>query len=93
MKDGHDSIENHLSFFDLHKSRLNYLVQLILSLLKVRRVNLCKLGLCFDDEVKTSSVYRRIQRFLAGVIFPFDQVSCFVWDKFQDNHPTHSIGP
>ncbi|MEO0900339.1 MAG: IS4 family transposase [Bacteroidota bacterium] len=88
MKDSHDLIEDQLSFFDLHKSRLKCLVQLLLGFLTVRSVNLCKLSLCFDVEVKSNSVYRRIQRFLSGVIFPFDQLSCFVWDKFQDTGPT-----
>ncbi len=52
MKNSHDSFEDHLSFFFLHKGLLNCLVQLILTLLKVRRVDLCKLNLCFDAEVK-----------------------------------------
>ena len=88
MKYSHASVEDQLSFFDLHKSRLKCLVQLILGLLRIRSVNLCKLSLCFDSEVKFSSVYRRIQRFLSGVIFPFDQLSCFIWGKFQDDGPT-----
>ncbi|MEO1805923.1 MAG: IS4 family transposase [Bacteroidota bacterium] len=88
MKYTHSFFEDQFSFFDLHKSRLQCLSHLVLALLEVRTVNLSRLSLCFDIEAKSLSVYRRIQRFLAKVQFPFDQLSVFIWDKFQSDHST-----
>jgi len=87
MKFSEGSLEDQFSFFDLHLSRLKCLCQLVLGLIHLRTVNLASLSLVFSGKASSSSSYRRIQRFLANFVFPFDALSKFIWDHFQGEKP------
>lgn len=88
MKDTQALLEGQFSFFDLHLSRLKCLCKLVHGLIQVRTVNLSELSLCFGEKVQKLSSFRRIQRFFAQVSFPFDQLSGFIWDRFQGDEST-----
>ena len=47
----------------LNKSRINFIAEFILALIKVRTVNLVEIAQAFSGSTKLSSKYRRIQRF------------------------------
>lgn len=87
MKDTQALLEGQFSFFDLHLSRLKCLCNLVSGLIQLRTVNLPSLSLCFVGKADSSSSFRRIQRFLAQVCFPFDLLSRFIWDHFQGSDP------
>lgn len=82
MKDTQVQLEAQFSFFSLHKSRLHCLCQLVLGVIQLRTVNLSSLSVSFGGEAHWLSSFRRIQRFLAEVCFPFDLLSQFVWHHF-----------
>lgn len=88
MKDTQGLLEDQLSFFELHLSRLKCLSKLVSSVIQLRSVNLSSLSLCFGGKAQSSSSFRRIQRFLAEICFPFDLLSRFLWDHFQGKDPT-----
>lgn len=88
MKDTQAHLEDQFSFFDLHLSRLKCLCTLVHGLIQVRTVNLSELSLCFGGAAQKLSSFRRIQRFLAQICFPFDQLSGFIWKRFQGDSPT-----
>ena len=48
----------------MHLSRVNFLVQFMVALLKVRTVNLAELSLALSPKAKVSSNYKRLQRFM-----------------------------
>lgn len=49
--------------FAWHGSRLNFLASFLLALIQVRTVNLTELAVAFSGQAKTSSNYKRLQRF------------------------------
>ena len=55
-----------------HKSRANFLAQVIYAIIAVKSVNLFQIALGFSCRAQVSSCYRRIQRFLSS--FAFDQL-------------------
>ena len=87
MKNTEGLLEEQLSFIDLHLSRLKCLSCMILGLIKVRTVNLSELSLCFRTEVQPLSCFRRMQRFLSQVAFPYDLLSKYLWEEFQGKDP------
>ena len=54
-----------------HKTRANFLAQMIYAIIAVKSVNLYQVALSFSSTVQPSSCYRRIQRFFSS--FTFDQ--------------------
>ena len=46
-----------------HQARIIFLAQFILSLLKARSVNLCRIAEYFQTLAKKESSYRRVKRF------------------------------
>ena len=88
MKDTQALLEDQFSFFELHLSRLKCLSSIIMGLIQLRTVNLSSLSLCFKGDAQSSSSYRRIQRFLSELCFPFDLLSGFIWAHFQGEEPT-----
>lgn len=63
-------LEKILSYFlNWNKARISFLTQIIQSLFRVRTVNLTQIAEAFQTDSKTSSSYRRIQRF-------FESFSC-----------------
>ena len=49
-----------------HGSRLDFLAKFILSLIKVRTVNLAEIATAFPGPAKVESHYKRLQRFFRG---------------------------
>lgn len=88
MKDTLRQLEDQLSFLDMHLSRLKCLSNLIIGLIELRTVNLSQLSLCFEGEAKQSSVFRRIQRFLATFTLPYNALSVYLWNRFQSQEAT-----
>src|SRR6187401_2701681 len=58
--------------FSLNKARLNCLIQLIISVIKMRTVNLKELAQAFSGKATSDSAYRRIQRFFREVSLDSD---------------------
>ena len=58
-----------------HQARIIFLAQFILSLLKARSVNLCRIAEYFQTPAKKESSYRRIKRFFKLYSFCFTQLS------------------
>ncbi|MBL0229504.1 MAG: hypothetical protein IPP76_01410 [Moraxellaceae bacterium] len=56
----------------MNKSRLTCLAGMLLSLLRLKQVNLTQLALAFSSEATPQSRYRRLQRFFAEVVFNYD---------------------
>ena len=83
MKVTQDLLKDQFWFFSLHGSRLSCLCGMVCSMLQVRSVNLSELSICFASHAQVSSVFRRLQRFLAQVCFPFDELSQYVWNRFE----------
>jgi hypothetical protein len=57
--------------------RLEFMARFILSLIKVKTVNLTQIALAFNGQVKSASNYRRIQRFFEQ--FSFDKQAVTQW--------------
>ena len=53
----------------INKSRIKFISEFILALIKVRTVNLVEISQSFSGEAKLSSVYRKIQRFFLEISF------------------------
>lgn len=87
MKDTQALLIDQFSFFDMHLSRLKCLCNMVTGLIQLRSVNLPSLSLCFIGKADSSSSFRRMQRLLAEICFPFDLLSCFIWDHFQGVEP------
>lgn len=58
-----------------NKARLHFIASFLIALLKVRTVNLSEIADAFPGTAKKESKYRRIQNFLAGYIFDFDDTA------------------
>ncbi|MDR2145443.1 MAG: IS4 family transposase [Tannerella sp.] len=64
---------------ELHLARIHLICLFISSLCKVKSVNFSKLSAGFDTASKSSSNYRRIQRFIATVEFPVKLVAKLIF--------------
>lgn len=58
-----------------NKARADLMSFFIVSLLKVRSVNLAKIAVAMPGKAKTESKYKRLQRFFAGFDFNMDDIS------------------
>lgn len=68
--------------FGWNKARMTCFACLLLSLIKVRTVNLVKLSCGFDSPAKLSSRYQRIKRFFSGYTIDFSQVAIWMVNLF-----------
>jgi hypothetical protein len=62
----------------LRGQRLDFLARFTLGLIATRTVNLTQIALTFGGKAKTSSRYRRIQRFFASFTVPQEMLVSFV---------------
>ena len=69
-------------YLPLNKSRLTCLAGMLLSLLRLKQVNLTQLALAFSSEATPQSRYRRLQRFFADVVFNYDHVAHLIMSLF-----------
>ncbi len=58
-----------------HKARATLLSCFIVALLKVRTVNLTKIAVAMPGKAKTSSKYKRLQRFFSGFNFSMEGIA------------------
>ena len=58
--------------FNWHKSRIEFLAQMLRAIIAVRTVNLAQIAIVFSSKSKVESSYRRIQRFFK--LFKFDPI-------------------
>lgn len=63
--------------FSESRHRIEFMSRFILSLIKVKTVNLTQIALAFNGQVKSASNYRRIQRFFEG--FSLDKQAISQW--------------
>jgi len=73
------TLSQHFSF---NKSRIECFSLLILSLIKVRTVNLSELAQGFEGKAKLKSKYRRIQRFFDNLDLEISTVSSYLLKLF-----------
>lgn len=69
-------------YLPLNKSRLSCLCGILLSLLRLKQVNLTQLALAFSSEASLQSRYRRLQRFFAEVVFNYDHIAHLIMSLF-----------
>ena len=79
-----DSLRQVLSQLNWHSARITLLSNVILSLIKVRTVNLTQLAISFETKCKTSSNYRRLQRFLKSFPLDYDLVAKLIANFLPD---------
>jgi hypothetical protein len=70
--------------FYWHKSRIFCLIQTIQALFLVKTVNLSQIASAFRNDVKTSSSYRRLQRFFKDFSFDMSTIVVLVLRLFVD---------
>lgn len=69
----------------LNLARIRLICLFISALCKVRSVNFSKLSSGFDNQSASSSNYRRIQRFIAGVELPMKWISQLIFSLLPNN--------
>ena len=57
-----NSLKEELSHLNWHPARIMLASHFILSLIKVRTINLAELAVAFETKTKTTSNYKRLQR-------------------------------
>jgi Transposase DDE domain len=78
MEKSSTKLKEYLSqYFVESRHRLDFMARFILGLMTVKTVNLTQLALAFNGQVKSTSNYRRIQRFFEG--FSFDKPMVTQW--------------
>lgn len=83
MKDTQEALQVQLRmFFDLHRSRLNCICYLIMSLLQLGMVNLAALFFSLNDATLSASNDKRLQRFFPRFASPYDCLSLWIWKRF-----------
>ncbi len=70
-----DSLANELSTLNWHPARIMLMAHFILSLIKVRTVNLMEIALGFEHCAQTGSNYKRLQRFLRFFDLDFEAIA------------------
>ena len=75
-------VESLKQYLPLNKSRLSCLCGMLLSLLRLKQVNLTQLALAFSSEASPQSRYRRLQRFFAEVVFNYDHIAHLIMSLF-----------
>jgi hypothetical protein len=68
--------------FCWHKSRLDCLINLLLALIRAKRMNLTQLALNVESEASLTSRYRRLQRFFQAVVFDYDALARLIMQWF-----------
>lgn len=63
----------------LNLARIRLMCLFVTTLCKVKSVNFSKLSIGFDTKTKSSSNYRRIQRFIAEVDLPMEWIAKFIF--------------
>lgn len=85
MKDTEKGLKEALrEYFVGHGQRMTMLTKLILALLQMSTVNFAKLALVINAKVKTSSNFKRIQRFMKSYCFCQERFVRFAWDRYAD---------
>ncbi len=68
--------------FNWNKARISCLAQMVKGLIAVKTVNLMEISTSFTTHSKSSSSYRRMQRFFQSFCFDLMQITSFVFDRF-----------
>lgn len=78
-------------FCHWNKARIDCFARMLVSLLKVRTVNLREIAVGFESTAEIESRYRRLKRFFSG--FEFDRLAISKWlftlFRFEETHMTH----
>lgn len=71
------------SYLFWNKARIKCFVKMLLSLIKVRTINMAELACGFHSKARKSSRYRRLQRFVKEIKIDFDLIAVFVMKLFE----------
>ncbi len=83
MKDTEKGLKEALGdYFTGHGQRMTMMAKLILALLQMSTVNYAKLALVINAKVKTSSNFKRIQRFMKSYCFDQEKFVRFAWEQY-----------
>jgi len=83
MKDTEKGLKEALSeYFKGHGQRMNMMSKLILAILQMGTVNFAKLALVINSQVKVSSNFKRIQRFMKQYCFDQSSFVNFAWERY-----------
>ena len=72
---------------NINKARLKLMSLFIIALNQVRTVSFEKLAIAFDNDAKTDSSLRRIQRFIAGFDLQYDLIARFIFSLLPADPP------
>jgi len=83
MKDTEKGLKEALEkYFRGHGQRMTMMTKLVLALLQMSTVNFAKLSLVINAKVKTSSNFKRIQRFMKSYCFDQKKFVQFAWERY-----------
>jgi len=69
-------------YFKWHKSRMDCFAGMLLSIFRVRSINLSEVAVGFTSERKIESRYRRLKKFFTDYSLDFDKVALFLYTLF-----------
>lgn len=69
-------------YFGWNKARMTCFVQMLLTLMSTRTINLSRLACTLMSEATQSSRYRRLQRFFAQFHMDYDRIAGFIFRLF-----------
>ena len=79
----HDGLDKSLEgYLDWSKPRRACFIGLLLSLLRIKQVNLTQLALGFESDTDVLSRYRRLQRFFSEMRFNYDGLARLIVGLF-----------
>jgi hypothetical protein len=85
MKDTEKGLKEALGYyFTGHGQRRTMMTKLVLAILQMSTVNYAKLALVINAQVKTSSNFKRIQRFMKSYCFDQGKFVQFAWDRYSN---------
>lgn len=70
------------NYLDWSKPKEDCFSEMLLALLRLKKVNLTQLSLAFESSALIASRYRRLQRFFKETIFDYDAIAGLIMDLF-----------
>lgn len=83
MKDTEKGLKEALgNYFTGHGQRMTMMAKLLMAILQMSTVNFAKLALVINAQVKVSSNFKRIQRFMKSYCFDQKKFVRFAWEQY-----------
>jgi len=77
--------------FDWNKARLDCFARMVLALFSVRTVNLSEMSVAFTSRSKTSSRYKRLQRFFRNFKIDYTELAKWIFKLFLVDHKIYLV--